>query len=136
MTPPRKRDLIKRAIQHYSCPEGPTWEEAAQQAGLTMADIDLWRRRKEWPDLLAEVTQERLLEGLPVAVSRLVHSAKVDKSSAGVTAARALFDAGRPGPEKQPEGESTGDDTVDIEQLNKDEREMLCRIFGKLRVPG
>ena len=134
----RKRDLLKRAIREYAAFEGPSLEQALEHVGLTPADLAYWQRRKEWPELFAEVAEERMLEGLPIAVSRLVAAAKTDKSAAGVSAARAVVDITRPPaakPEAPPAAETEADVIANIDQLSKEERELLCKVFGRLRPP-
>ncbi len=139
MTAPRKRDLMKRAIRLYSCPDGPSWEEALAQAGVTVAELSYWRRREAWPKLFAEVAEERLLEGLPIAVSRLVEAAKGDRSSSGVSAAKALVDITRPSaarPGEAKDRKENASDAAGLDQLAPEERELLCKLFGRLRLPG
>jgi hypothetical protein len=139
MTPPRKRDLVKRAIRLYSCPEGPAWEEALAEVGLAMADLSYWRRRDEWPKLFAEVAEERLLEGLPIGISRLVEAAKGDRSASGVSAARALVDITRPSaahPGEAKDEKENASDRASLDQLAPEEREALCKLLGRLRLAG
>jgi hypothetical protein len=135
----RKRDVIKQAVRLYTRFDGPDWEEAAAQVGLTLADIQRWQRRPEWPEICEEVAAERLTIGLPIAVGRLLDAARADKSSSGVTASRTLIDITRPNPGEPAEGideESGVGDEIDFAKLTKEERELACRIFARLRRRG
>lgn len=134
--PKRKRDLIKEAIRLYTSFDGPTWPEALAQVGLTPEDLQRWQRRSDWPELCAEVAEERLAIGLPIAVGRLLSAAHRDKSSSGVSASKTLIDIARPSQgdaAEEPEDESGVGDEIDFEKLTKQERELACRIFARLR---
>lgn len=132
----RKRELIKQAIRLYTAFDGPGWEEALAEVGLTLADLHRWQRRADWPELCAEVAEERLTIGLPIAVGRLLDAAHRDKSSSGVSASKTLIDITRPdrGDEaEESEDESGVGEEIDFEKLTKEERALACRIFARLR---
>ncbi len=132
----RKRDLIKQVIRLYTAFDGPGWEEALAQAGLTLADLQRWQRRADWPELCAEVAEERLTIGLPIAVGRLLDAAHRDKSSSGVSASKTLIDITRPSQGDEAEGlddEGGVGEEIDFDKLTKEERELACRIFARLR---
>jgi hypothetical protein len=134
--PKRKRDLIKQAIRLYTSFDGPTWPEALAKVGLTPEDLQRWQRRPDWPELCAEIAEERLAIGLPVAVGRLLNAAHRDKSSSGVSASKTLIDIARPSQDdaaEEPEDESDVGDEIDFEKLTKQERALACRIFARLR---
>jgi hypothetical protein len=139
---PKQRDLVKQAIRLHAAFEGPTWEETAASVGLTEAGLRRWRRRPEWPKLCREVVDEDLVTALPIAVTRLIDSARSDKTSSGVTAAKTLVDLCRediddpidsqPTRAEQPTPEGDTGDEINLAALTEKEREIACRILAKL----
>ena len=135
---PKQRDLVKEVIRTYASPEVTTWDEAAEKVGLPPKRLAWWRRRPQWPDLCREVGEEDLARALPIAVRRLVDTAHIDKSSSGVTAAKALIDICL---DKHTEEVAVTEDGASEEanlgNLSKEDRALLCRVLPKfLRGPG
>jgi hypothetical protein len=130
---PKQRDLVKEVIREYASPEVATWDEAAAKAGLAPARLACWRRRPEWPELCREVGEEELARALPIAARRLVETARTDKSSSGVTAAKTLIDIclDRGTDQDAPVADGAGEE-IDLGNLTEKEREIACRLFAKL----
>ncbi len=131
MTEPKKRDLVKQAVRVHSVPDGPDWDEAAKMVKLDPKELAAYRRRKEWPKLCREVAQELLDEAVPVAIRRLGDAAKADKSSSGVTAAKAIVDIHRALSSEAAavdDPEVTGGG-IDFAELSEEERDIAVRLF-------
>ncbi|MBM3475828.1 MAG: hypothetical protein FJX75_21380 [Armatimonadetes bacterium] len=129
----KQRDLVKEAIRTYASPDVATWDEAAAKVGLDGERLAWWQRRPEWVALCREVGEEDLARSLPVAVRRLVDAAHLDKSSSGVTAAKALIDICR---DKRTEEVAATEDgaseEVDLGHLSSQELALLCRLLPQL----
>jgi len=131
MVEPKKRDLVKQAVRAHALPDGPDWDQAAREVELDPEDLAAYRRRKEWPKLCREVAQELLDEAVPVAIRRLGDAAKADKSSSGVTAAKAIVDihralSGEAAAVDDPEATGGG---IDFAELSEEERDIAVRLF-------
>ena len=126
----RQRDVVKAAIRAHSSSGTGSWDKAAQQVGLTPEQLSRWQRGSEWAELCREVGEEDLACALPVAVRRLVETARTDKTASGVAAAKTLAgicfgryanDAAREGAESEP---------IDFGTLTDQEREIACRLVA------
>ncbi len=129
---PKQRDLVKEVIRAYASPDVATWDEAAARIGLTPKRLAWWQRRTEWPELCREVGEEELARALPVAARRLVETARTDKSSSGVTAAKALLDLCL---DRHPDQDASPVDgageEIDLDALSEKEREIACRLLAR-----
>jgi hypothetical protein len=129
----KQRDLLKEVIRTHASTPTATWEEAAQAVGYDPSRLAHWRRRPEWPTLCREVGEEELARALPVAVRRLVETARSDKSSSGVTAAKALIDICLDrGPDQDAVPADGAIEEFDLGALSPKEREIACRVFATL----
>jgi len=132
MPKPTPRDLVKQAIRTYASLDGPTWDEAAAQVGLPAEKLRRWQRRADWPGLCREVADEDLAGALPIAVRRLVDTARTDKTSSGITAAKALVDLCLKDDSNDPNTQDAASEEFDLGKLTEKEREVACRAFAKL----
>jgi len=129
---PKQRDLVKEVIRAHASPDVATWEAAAQKAGLDPKRLAWWRRRPEWPELCREVGEEELARALPIAARRLVETARTDKSSSGVTAAKVLIDICLDrGPDQDASPTDGAGEEIDFEAFTGQEREIACRLLAK-----
>jgi len=130
---PKQRDLVKEVIRTHASPDVATWDEAAEKTGLDPRRLAWWRRRAEWPELCREVGEEELARALPIAARRLVETARTDKSSSGVTAAKALIDIclDRHTDQDASLVDGAGEE-IDFGALTEKEREIACRLFAGL----
>ena len=128
MPKPRTRALVKQAMRlHYSL-EGPDWDEAAQKVGLSSTTLRQLQKQDNWRDICREALEEMRSESLLAGLGRLISSALTDKTSSGVSAARALVDMHRD-TGLDPDHLSDG---VDFGNFTKEEREFACRLLARL----
>jgi hypothetical protein len=133
MPKPKPRDLVKQVVRAYCSLDVQTWDDAAAKVGFDPVKLAWWRRRADWPALCREVAEEEMTVAYAIGACRLVESARLDRSSSGITAAKTLIDLCRGEPGREADGTA---DVIEFEDLTREEREVICRLFPKVRRSG